>query len=94
MLFITANVGINGNTPVAWAQIMIASVGEVGLSQIIASNTSGGTWSIAGVIYPAFSDTTVQFTSNTTEAPMVFNTVLTQFGGFRELATIYGTPAT
>jgi hypothetical protein len=94
MLFITANSGTNGNTPVAWAQIMIASVGDIGLSQIIASNTSGGTWTIAGRLYPAFSDTTISFTSNTNEAPMLFNTVLTQFGGFREGAIIYGTAAT
>jgi hypothetical protein len=94
MLFITANSGGNGTDPRAWAQIMIASLGVVGLSQIIASNTSGGTWSIDGVLYPAYSDTTIQYTSNTTETPMLFNIVLTQFGGFREPAIIYGTAAT
>jgi hypothetical protein len=94
MLFITANSGGNGTDPRAWAQIMIASLGDVGLSQIIASNTSGGTWSIGGVLYPAFSDTTIQYTSSTTETPMLFNIVLTQFGGFREPVIVYGTPAT
>jgi hypothetical protein len=94
MLFITANSGSDGSTPAAWAQIMIASVGGAGLSQIIASNTSGGTWSIDGVLYPANSDTTIQFTSNTTQTPMLFNIVLTQFGGFREPVIVYGTAAT
>jgi hypothetical protein len=94
MLFISANSDVYGVIPVAWAQIMIVSNGAVGLSQVIASNTSGGTWSIAGVTYPAYSDTTVQFTSNTTGTPMLFNIALTQFGGFRSPVIVYGTAAT
>jgi hypothetical protein len=94
MLFITANNGGLGTTPRAWAQIMISSLGGVGLSQILASDTTGGTFSIDSVIYPAFSDTTVQFTSTTTDSPMLFNISLNWFGGFRYGPTVYGTAAT
>ena len=94
MLFITANNGGNGTNVVAWAQIMLNGLGGSSLSQVIASDTTGGTFSIASVIYPAYSDTTVQFTSTTTDSPMLFNISLNWFGGFRYNPTVYGTAAT
>jgi len=94
MLFITANRGSNGTNVVAWAQIMLNGWQGTSLSQVIASDTTGGTFSIASVIYPAYSDTTVQFTSNTTDSPMLFNISLNWFGGFRYQPIVYGTAAT